>query len=241
MTSTMKFGVEKCDGEIDFALWQINMNDWLIQLATHKALKGKPPSNDSGKAGSSMSDGDWEDLDLRAASSIHLALAKNVLPNVKGIYGAKEIWEKFEALYQGKSISINLNLKEQFHTLRMDEETIGVKIDDEDKALRLILSIPTSYEHMKPIFTYEKETLDFAKIANKLISKERGLKNGDRDNIVRDSTDSLLVVNEKMKKNVVCWRCGKVGHVRKNCPGGASSEKVSESEANIFSLDDFDL
>ncbi|KAK8675964.1 hypothetical protein V6N13_034022 [Hibiscus sabdariffa] len=94
---------------------------------------------------------------------------------------------------------------------------------------------------MKPILMYGKETLDFAEIANKLISEERMLKNGGRDFTVRYSMDSVLVVNEKRKKNVVCWRCGKVGHVRKNCPGGASSEKGSESEANIISLDDFDL
>ncbi|KAK8574731.1 hypothetical protein V6N12_062415 [Hibiscus sabdariffa] len=38
------------------------------------------------------------------------------------------------------------------------------------------------------------------------------LKNGGRDFTVRYSMDSVLVVNEKRKKNVVCWRCGKVGH-----------------------------
>ncbi|KAK8502072.1 hypothetical protein V6N13_038585 [Hibiscus sabdariffa] len=94
---------------------------------------------------------------------------------------------------------------------------------------------------MKPILMYGKETLDFAEIANKLISEERRLKNGGRDLTIRDSTDSVLVVNEKRKKNVVCWRCGKAGHVRKNCPGGASSAKGSESEASIVSLDDFYL
>ncbi|KAK8623157.1 hypothetical protein V6N13_118048 [Hibiscus sabdariffa] len=91
---------------------------------------------------------------------------------------------------------------------------------------------------MKPILMYGKETLDFADIVNKPISEERRLKNGGRDLTIRDSTDSVLVVNEKRKKNVVCWRCGKAGHVRKNCPGGASSAKGSESEANIVSLDD---
>ncbi|KAK8997128.1 hypothetical protein V6N11_020614 [Hibiscus sabdariffa] len=59
---------------------------------------------------------------------------------------------------------------------------------------------------------YGKETLDFADIVNKPISEERRLKNGGRDLTIRDSTDSVLVVNEKRKKNVVCWRCGKAGH-----------------------------
>ncbi|KAK9009411.1 hypothetical protein V6N11_035948 [Hibiscus sabdariffa] len=88
---------------------------------------------------------------------------------------------------------------------------------------------------------YGNETLDFAEIASKLISEEKRLKNGGRDFTVRDSTNSVLAVNEKRKKNVVCWRCGKAGHVRRNCPGGASSAKGSESEANTVSLDNFDL
>ncbi|KAK6160704.1 hypothetical protein DH2020_004085 [Rehmannia glutinosa] len=72
-------------------------------------------------AKTSMSDEDWEDLDLRAASTIRLCLAKNVLANVHGISNAKELWEKLEALYQAKEISNWLYLKEQFHTLRMNE------------------------------------------------------------------------------------------------------------------------
>lgn len=49
--------------------------------------------------------------------------AKNILVNVFGTSSAKELWEKQERLYQGKVMSIWLLLKEQFHSLRMDEHT----------------------------------------------------------------------------------------------------------------------
>lgn len=45
-------------------------------------------------------------------------------------------------------------------------------------------------------------------------------------------------------KNLVCWECGKPGHVKRNCPGGAVSEKDSETSAGKVSLvwgDDGDL
>ncbi|KAF7812914.1 Zinc finger, CCHC-type [Senna tora] len=87
----------------------------------HKALEGKVSSKDSKKSEYSMSDGDWEELDLRAASTIRLCLAKNVLANVQGISTAKELWKKLEGLYQAKDISNRLLLKEQFHTLCMNE------------------------------------------------------------------------------------------------------------------------
>ena len=115
--STVKFDIEKFDGRINFGLWQIQVKDLLIQHGLHKALKGKPTtvsSIDSEKS-STASDDDWEELDLRAASAIRLCLAKNILANVHGMSAAKGLWKKLEELYQAKSISNRLYLKEQFH------------------------------------------------------------------------------------------------------------------------------
>ncbi|KAK6151362.1 hypothetical protein DH2020_013997 [Rehmannia glutinosa] len=167
-----------------------------------------------------MSDEDWEDLDLRAASTIRLCLAKNVLANVHGISNAKELWEKLEALYQAKGISNRLYLKEQFHTLWMNEgskisdhlstlngiiselETIGVKIEDEDKALRLILSLPHSYEHMKPILMYGKKALIFAEVTGKLLSEERRLMSDGRTSTENSVAVAVSKVRKKDNKNV---------------------------------------
>ena len=53
-----------------------------------------------------------------------------------------------------------------------DLETIGVVIFDEDKALRLIWSLLTSYEHMKSISMYEKDIVIYSKVTTKLLSEE---------------------------------------------------------------------
>ncbi|XP_057795664.1 11S globulin subunit beta-like [Salvia miltiorrhiza] len=228
----------------------------------NEALKGspgavkKPGADDDANNKSGMSDEDWEDLDLKAASTIRLCLAKNVLANVHGISSAKELWEKLEALYQAKGISNRLYLKEQFHTLRMDEgvkisdhlsilngiiselESIGAKIEDEDKALRLILSLPRSYEHMKPILVYGKETLVFAEVTGKLLLEERRLMSEGRPSSENSAMVAFSRGRKKDSKGVVCWRCGKPGHTKRNCPGGAcqggaDSAESSERAANI--------
>lgn len=76
---------------------------WIL----HKALKGRlsdsvserlsgdgGPMESSGGSSrgskkSNMSDEDWEEMDLRAASAIRLNLAKNILANVHGILTTK--------------------------------------------------------------------------------------------------------------------------------------------------------
>ena len=116
-------------------------------------------------------------------------------------------------------------------------EAIGVKIDDEDKALRLIWSLPSSYGHIKPVLMYGKETLSFEEVASKIISEERRMKSEGGT-----SSHSVLVATsgpygkKNHGKSMACWKCGRPGHVKKNCPGGAISEKGSESDASNVSL-----
>ena len=150
-------------------------------------------------------------------------LAKNVLTNVQKLSSAKELWEKLEGLNQAKGISIRLLLKEQFHNLRMDEgtkisdhlstlnnivselESIKVEIDDEDKALRLILSLPPSYVHLKHVLMYGKEKLSFEEVATKITSEEKGMK-GDEST----SSSSVLLARSRANgkkihaKNMAC-------------------------------------
>ncbi|CAK8536318.1 unnamed protein product [Lathyrus sativus] len=90
-------------------------------------------------------------------------------------------------------------------------EIIGVKIDDEDKDLRLIWSLPYSYQHIKSVLIYGNETLSFEEVSSKIISEERRLKGEENT-----SSNSVLVARGRsyVKKNnethLKCWKCGKL-------------------------------
>ena len=103
---------------------------------------------------------------------------------------------------EGTIISDHLSV---FNEIVSELESIGVKIDDEDKALRLIWSLSSSYKHMQPILMYGKETVIFSEVTSKLIFAEKRLKNGDEKSL----EDSALVVKGKWKQNFkkkgICW------------------------------------
>ena len=117
----------------------------------------------------------------KARSVIILCLRDKVLREVSREQTVVAMWEKLESLYMTKSLAHRLCLKQQLYSFRMveyksiveeltefhkiidDLENIEVKIDDEDKALLLLSSLPISFDHFKGSLFYGKEgtiTLD---------------------------------------------------------------------------------
>jgi len=125
----------------------------LIQQGLHKTLQGK-----SVKA-AGASNKDWEEIDLKAASTIQLCLADEVMYNVMDEETATGLWLRLETLYMTKSLSNKLCLKKQLCELHMNERTtvvehlnffnkvisellpVDVKINEDDKALILLNSL----------------------------------------------------------------------------------------------------
>ena len=87
------------------------------------------------------------------------------------------LWSRLETLYITKSLSNKLYLKKPLYGLRMKKGTavleylnffnkvinelltVDVKIDEKDKALILLSSLPKSYDHIITIMLYGKKTL----------------------------------------------------------------------------------
>lgn len=62
---------------------------------------------------------------------------------------------------------------DKFDSLVMDLENIDAKIDDEDKALLLLCSLPQSFKHFRDTMIYGKEIISYQEIKSALKSKEQ--------------------------------------------------------------------
>ena len=129
-----------------------------------------------------MTDEDWEEMDLKTASTIQLCLADEVMYNVMDEDMATGLWLRLEFLYITKSLSNKLYLKKKLYGLRMQEGTtvlehlnffnriinellaVDVKIDEEDKTSILLSSLPQSYDHIVTTMLYGKDTLDLEEV-----------------------------------------------------------------------------
>ena len=66
-------------------------------------------------------------MDLKAASTIQLCLADDVMYNVMDEETVTGLWSRLETLYMMKSLSNKLYLKKQLYELRMNKGTSVLK------------------------------------------------------------------------------------------------------------------
>ena len=127
----MKVDIQKFYGEISFNLWKVKMRAVLIQHGLWKVLKGphvKPErlteeqwAEDVKKRRGSLTEDEWEELELKAVSAIQLCLAPHILREVLDKATAIDLWTRLEELYMTKSLANKIRLKERLYTFRMAE------------------------------------------------------------------------------------------------------------------------
>ena len=231
-----KFDVEKFDGTGNFGLWQTRVKDILAQQGILKGLQETKLAKVDNNA--------WEDMQVQAAATIRLCLADQVMYHVMDEDTPKGIWDKLANRYMSKSATNKLYLKQKFYGLKMQEGSdlvehvnafnqlvtdlarLDVKIEDEDKALLLLVSLPPSYEHLVITLTHGKTTVNNEEVTAALLGHELRK----QKNATEESTQGLgLAVKgyqlrkgqeaeKKKKKKVQCYRCKDWGHIKRECP-----------------------
>ncbi|GKC03064.1 hypothetical protein Tco_0994674 [Tanacetum coccineum] len=149
MTSSItRFDIEKFDGKNDFGLWQIKMRALMVQLGCDAALETLLVDMEAGEKAALMK---------KAYSTLIICLGDRVLREVTKETTAAGIWTKLTSLYMTKSLA-NLKKKlytyymspgtklgdhiDEFNKLILDLANIDIEIEDEDRALMLLTSLP---------------------------------------------------------------------------------------------------
>ncbi|PON44658.1 hypothetical protein PanWU01x14_265380, partial [Parasponia andersonii] len=186
--NSSKFDIEKFTGKNDFGLWKMKMEAVLIQQGLEQALLSEKdllvPTGDKEKEEFIKK---MESIQSKAYSSIILSLSDPVLRKVSQERTVSGLRKKLEDLcrtkalpnriYASKSIEDSLD---DYDKLILDLENLDIKIDEEDKAVILLNSLPNSLKHFKETLKYGRETIPVEDIQNALNSKLLDMKTSEK-------------------------------------------------------------
>ncbi|KAJ4723126.1 Retrovirus-related Pol polyprotein from transposon TNT 1-94 [Melia azedarach] len=240
--SGMNVKIDKFMGRNSFSLWQIKMQALLKQQGLWAPLMRK------------LADPitvEMAVLEEKAHSTIMLCLANDIITEVAEEETAQGLWVKLEGLYMTKSLTNKLLLKQRLFSLRMQKgmplrdhldklntillelRNIDVKVEDEDAALIMLVSLPLSYENFVQSFIVGKDTVSLEEVRSSLHTRELRHKatgtGADNQAVGLVASGSYGHGNSGKKKfkkpvskgpkpNDVCNYCKEKGHWKSDCP-----------------------
>ena len=156
-----------------------------------------------------------QEFQRKAYGSIILSLSDQVLRKVFHEKTIARVWKKLEGLYRTRALPNHIYLKEhlygfkieeskpiddaldEFNKLVLDLESLDFKVEDEDKAIILLNSLPKSLKHFKETLKYGRDAITFDDVQNALNAKVLDMKSSDKTN----SGESLTARGIPQNKN----------------------------------------
>ena len=139
------------------------------------------------------------------------------------------VWKKLADQFQKKTWANKLVLRRKLQSLKLKDggsvkqhiremtetfnelSVMGVAMDDEDRVVQLLASLPESYSTIVTALEANEKVPSLEVVTERLLHEERKLSE-------RSSSSSDGAFSMRHKRSIRCHYCHKLGHIQRNCP-----------------------
>jgi hypothetical protein len=248
MGQPSKFGFDKL-GDSNYATWRVQMKGL---LATKDCLRTIIEAEDPNSS--------------KATGLMIMCVEEQHLATIEQAASAAAAWTALEALYRQISTANLIQLRKQLTSLdKRANESIpqyvaraksvadqiraatGVEVNATDLVLSVLAGLPSEYDMVRTVVENMEELPSLAQLQAKLLLVEKQLPESDGETAFYTRVDSARRLRRlhngdkfanqvNTHKDIECWFCKELGHVKRNCPKRESSQSVSGLLANDIGL-----
>lgn len=233
------FQIEKLNPE-NYASWSIQMRSLLITQDYWDVIETQLNA-----AASQEEKSAWKIRDNKALAMITLSVNKSELIHIKECKSSNQAWNKLESIYRANNPARKVNLFKQlvrfrfasnekysvqinkFCSLAEDLKDVDVNIPEELLSIFLLCSLPNEMENFVVAIESRDNLPNLDQLKNKILEEEQRrfeTVNFENDQVflVKNTNNNFAKNDPRVKykdklKNIVCFGCGKRGHMRSQC------------------------
>jgi hypothetical protein len=165
-----------------------------------------------------------------------------------------EIWNQLKLVHRARGFATRISIKRKFFTARKKPNEpmsawisrirgianhlneIGAKVDNEEVILALTMGLPEHYNNL--IITLDSSTqLEIDTVITRLLNEEirqeaiPGDGSGSQGSQPREVALAATTRDRSAKSHITCFRCGRKGHYRSECPRSADERSDGKSDS----------
>lgn len=229
------YSIEALNG-LNYFNWKFRMEMILAENNVTDAI------NEEIRINGAMSEKEKEALvkkDAKAKSLIVQCVEDSQLETLRDKETAYKMWETLKEKYEKKGLPGQLYLKKKLLSLKLEENKpleaylmefeeivrqlkgCGTQISDEDLICNLLISLPKSYDTIVTVIE-GTPNMNFESVKRRLIAEyeKKKLKHEVNE---RQEESYAFQSQAQNRQKLKCFRCGEIGHFKKNCTKQISS------------------